>query len=158
MRSSGGHGDFRFRSQKRHWHSERHNRRHVGPFVGGLFRQQSREYAFRGLPRRAVWPLRRFRTFLARNVFAHRHSLMFLLSRSRPQIVKIDLKTKDLLTTVEIPGVPDVTSIAFGDPNLDAIYVTTPKIASSGNRASLLRVTGTGSTGEPGQLFDVVTE
>lgn len=61
----------------------------------------------------------------------------------------IDPKTSTLLKTIAIPDSSNVTSVTFGGPNLDYIYVTT---AIGG----VIEVSGIDSTGLPGLPYDLI--
>lgn len=72
------------------------------------------------------------------------------------RIIKIDpRKPETLLESIPIPA-QQVTSVAFGGPNLDEIYVTTAKFTIDGNvlappnHGGTYRVTGINATGLPG--------
>lgn len=72
------------------------------------------------------------------------------------QILKIDPKAGKLLAEVQLPAY-QITSAAFGGPNLDQLYVTTAGYQLTDAQKSkrpysgaVFRVTGTGSTGFPG--------
>lgn len=70
--------------------------------------------------------------------------------------MKIDSKTGKLLTTVRFPAY-QITSAAFGGPNLDELYVTTAGYQLNAaqrtkrpNSGALFRVANTGSSGFAG--------
>ena len=69
----------------------------------------------------------------------------------------MDPESGKLLSHIKIPA-PYVTSVAFGGPQLDELYVTTAKIFLSEEQlkkypesGSTFRVTGVGVKGYPGQ-------
>ena len=69
----------------------------------------------------------------------------------------MDPETGKLLGHIEIP-VPHVTSVAFGGPQLDELYVTTARFFMSEEQlkkdpesGTTFRVTGVGVKGYPGQ-------
>lgn len=72
-------------------------------------------------------------------------------------MVRGDPESGKLLSRIEIP-VPQVTSVAFGGPQLDELYVTTASILLSEEQlkkyprsGTTFRVTGVGVKGYPGQ-------
>ncbi|KAK3912985.1 Regucalcin [Frankliniella fusca] len=72
------------------------------------------------------------------------------------QVLRVDPATGSLLTTVSIPA-PEVTSVAFGGPNLDELYVTTAAMRATKevrekypDAGALFKVTGLGVKGYPG--------
>lgn len=60
-------------------------------------------------------------------------------------------RSREILAEYKFPLVSQVTSAAFGGPNLDILFVTT---ASRGNQPTeaghLYKITGLGSIGTPG--------
>nr|CAI5866616.1 unnamed protein product [Callosobruchus analis] len=75
------------------------------------------------------------------------------------RVIKIDpRKPETLLETINIPA-KQVTSVAFGGPNLDELYVTTAKFTINGEvlsppeHGATYRVTGIGAKGYPGVPF-----
>lgn len=76
------------------------------------------------------------------------------------RVIKISSdKPEMLLETIEIPD-HQVTSVAFGGPNLDVLYVTSAGIAGHGSPSSLVhghiyKVTGLGVKGLPGDTVKI---
>lgn len=73
------------------------------------------------------------------------------------KVLRIDPATGSLLSSVDIPA-PEVTSVAFGGPNLDELYVTSASTRATReikekypNAGALFRVTGLGVKGYPGR-------
>jgi len=73
------------------------------------------------------------------------------------QVVRVDPESGKLLGHIEIPA-PNVTSVAFGGPQLDELYVTTAKMFLSEEQlkkypgsGATFHVTGVGVKGYPGQ-------
>lgn len=67
------------------------------------------------------------------------------------KVIRIDPKTRKVLEAVTLPY-QEVTSLAFGGPNLDILYVTTGSIEDHKNdeHAGLLyQITGLGVQGVP---------
>ncbi|XP_026736797.1 regucalcin-like [Trichoplusia ni] len=65
------------------------------------------------------------------------------------QIVKFDPRTGKLLEQIPIPA-KEVTSLTFGGPNLDVLYVTTGRIDKSPHPAgAIFAVTGIAARGHP---------
>jgi sugar lactone lactonase YvrE len=69
----------------------------------------------------------------------------------------VDPTNGKLLSHIPIPA-PQVTSVAFGGPQLDELYITTANIALSDEKlqkypksGSTFKVTGVGVKGYPGQ-------
>jgi len=58
--------------------------------------------------------------------------------------------TGKLLRTIQIPGAPKVTSVAFGGENLTDLYVTTASKGDPAPAGALFRVTGLGNGGVKG--------
>jgi Gluconolactonase len=72
-------------------------------------------------------------------------------------VVRVDPESGKLLGRIEIPA-PQVTSVAFGGPQLDELYVTTATVFMSEEQlkkypgsGTTFRVTGIGVKGYPGQ-------
>lgn len=70
------------------------------------------------------------------------------------RILHVNPRTGSLMSTIEIPA-KQTTSVAFGGPNLDILYVTSAKIAVRGVEqpqpaGCTFKVTGTGARGVPG--------
>ena len=71
------------------------------------------------------------------------------------QVIQVDPTNEKLLTRIHVPS-PQTTSVAFGGPNLDELYVTsanyqqTPEEHQPGS-GGIFRITGTGAKGYPGQ-------
>lgn len=70
------------------------------------------------------------------------------------RVLHVDPRTGKLLTTIEIPA-KQTTSVAFGGPNMDILYVTSAKITIHGDvqenpAGCCFKVTGTGARGLPG--------
>lgn len=72
------------------------------------------------------------------------------------KVIKIDPKKPDtLLATIPIPA-KQVTSVAFGGPNLDELYVTTARFTVDGmvlpppEHGGIYRITGVDARGYPG--------
>lgn len=71
-------------------------------------------------------------------------------------MIKIDpRKPETLLDTINFPA-KQITSVAFGGPNLDELYVTSANIPNEAYPVGfeggfLYRVTGIGAKGYPGQ-------
>lgn len=73
------------------------------------------------------------------------------------RVIKIDpRKPETLLDTIRIPA-KQVTSVAFGGPNLDELYVTSARFTVAGvvldpkeGHGATFRVTGVGAKGYPG--------
>ncbi|XP_065210543.1 regucalcin-like [Planococcus citri] len=66
------------------------------------------------------------------------------------QVLKIDPKIGRATTKIEIPHCPQITSVAFGGPNLDVLYVTSADINIKGkykNAGSVFQVSGLGVRG-----------
>ncbi|XP_075228141.1 uncharacterized protein LOC142328320 [Lycorma delicatula] len=80
---------------------------------------------------------------------------LYVANFNGQQILKIDPKKGELLSKISIPSA--VTSVAFGGPNLDELYVTTAnchpetyqKLADNGIRGCLHKVTNLGVKGVP---------
>lgn len=72
------------------------------------------------------------------------------------RVLKIDPRTGSLLQELPMP-VEQVTSVAFGGPNLDILFVTTAKMPIGGEqkppRGSTFIVTGLGVKGQPSVNF-----
>ncbi|CAH1988393.1 unnamed protein product [Acanthoscelides obtectus] len=75
------------------------------------------------------------------------------------RVIKIDpRKPETLLEAINIPA-KQVTSVAFGGPNLDELYVTTAKFTINGevlsppDHGATYRVTGINAKGYPGVSF-----
>ncbi|XP_046389173.1 regucalcin [Ischnura elegans] len=73
------------------------------------------------------------------------------------QVIRIDPANGKLLGYIPIPAAM-TTSVAFGGPNLDVLYVTSASLGmtdeqrkADGNAGALFRVTGLGVTGYPGR-------
>lgn len=73
------------------------------------------------------------------------------------KVLRIDPESGKLMTTVDIPAA-EVTSVAFGGPNLDELYVTTASARLTRetretypDAGALFRVTGLGVKGYPGR-------
>ncbi|XP_046408358.1 regucalcin-like [Ischnura elegans] len=73
------------------------------------------------------------------------------------QVIHVDPRTRQLLGRVSIPA-ERVTSVAFGGPQLDVLYVTTSRfgltpeqLAKQPHAGSVFAVTGLGVSGLPGQ-------
>ncbi|KPJ21263.1 Regucalcin [Papilio machaon] len=68
------------------------------------------------------------------------------------KVIKVEGETGKLLQKVTIPT-NEVTSVAFGGPNLDILYVTTANTRCKKNEtvwgAALYEVTGLGVRGHP---------
>lgn len=72
------------------------------------------------------------------------------------QVLKINPSTGDLIDKIQIPALY-VTSVAFGGPNLEDLYVTTASnvskiycVKNEPDAGVVFKVTGTGSRGFPG--------
>jgi sugar lactone lactonase YvrE len=72
-------------------------------------------------------------------------------------VVQVDPENGELLRRVEIPALP-VTSVAFGGPQLDELYVTTAskflseeQLKKYPGSGATFHVTGVGVRGYPGQ-------
>ncbi|KAJ8944494.1 hypothetical protein NQ318_011752 [Aromia moschata] len=72
------------------------------------------------------------------------------------RVIKIDPRKPDsIATSIQLP-VKQVTSVAFGGPNLDELYVTTGKMTifdetpSGPDDGALFKITGLGTKGLPG--------
>jgi gluconolactonase len=75
------------------------------------------------------------------------------------RVIKVDgHKAETLLDTIQMPA-QQVTSVAFGGPNLDELYVTSASFQYKGRtppppeNGALYRITGTGSKGLPANNF-----
>lgn len=73
------------------------------------------------------------------------------------QVIRIDPVSGELLCTIPIPSLM-TTSVAFGGPNMDILYVTSASLgmtdeqrAADPNAGAVFRVTGTGCKGFPGR-------
>ncbi|KAJ9573766.1 hypothetical protein L9F63_008849 [Diploptera punctata] len=72
-------------------------------------------------------------------------------------VLRVDPTNGKLLTKIDIPS-PQTTSVTFGGPELDELYVTsanfeqTPEQLKPGSGGTF-RITGTGAKGYPGQNF-----
>uniref|UniRef100_A0A146KRS8 Regucalcin n=1 Tax=Lygus hesperus TaxID=30085 RepID=A0A146KRS8_LYGHE len=78
------------------------------------------------------------------------------------QVIQVKPSTGELLRSVSIPTAHQTTSVSFGGPNLDELYVTsanefvTPEDAAKyPERGSTFRVTGLGVRGLPAVEFDL---
>ncbi|KAF2879806.1 hypothetical protein ILUMI_26333 [Ignelater luminosus] len=72
------------------------------------------------------------------------------------RVIKIDSrKPETLLDSIDLPA-KEVTSVAFGGPNLDELYVTTARLPNYGEKllppvhGAVYRITGLGAKGLPG--------
>ena len=71
------------------------------------------------------------------------------------QVIQVDPTNEKLLTRIHVPS-PQTTSVAFGGPNLDELYVTsanylqTPEEHLPGSGGTF-RITGIGAKGYAGQ-------
>ncbi|XP_055913028.1 regucalcin-like [Eupeodes corollae] len=63
-------------------------------------------------------------------------------------VFKIDPKNGEVLLKIKIPA-KEVTSVAFGGPHLDILYVTTSDKTPPSGRSQTYKVTGLGSKGLP---------
>lgn len=64
------------------------------------------------------------------------------------KVIKFDPNAKRVMESITIPGALQITSVAFGGPDLDELFVTTGAIASQpGPNGSLFKVTGLGVKG-----------
>lgn len=76
------------------------------------------------------------------------------------QVLKINPSTGTVVDAIKIPTMY-VTSVAFGGPNLEDLYVTTSRKASEIHfenkpaAGAVFKVTGTGSRGLPGVAMNV---
>ena len=77
------------------------------------------------------------------------------------KVLRIDPVSGSLMTTVNIPA-PEVTSVAFGGPGLDELYVTTAQMRATKetkekypDSGALFRITGLGVKGYPGQAAKI---
>ncbi|KAJ3654214.1 hypothetical protein Zmor_013416 [Zophobas morio] len=75
------------------------------------------------------------------------------------RVIKIDpRKPETLLESIQLPA-HQITSVAFGGPNLDQLYVTSAKLTTDGieypppDHGATYVITGTGSKGLPGVSF-----
>lgn len=81
---------------------------------------------------------------------------LWLAIFSAGKVAKIDpRKPETLLDTIEFPA-NQITSVTFGGPNLDELYVTSanfdlPDYPPGAEAGILYRVTGIGAKGFPGQ-------
>lgn len=67
-------------------------------------------------------------------------------------VIRVDPKTGKLLQQIPIPA-KQITSVAFGGPNLDILYVVCASILSerqNPNAGCLYQITGLGVKGLPG--------
>ncbi|KAF5269326.1 hypothetical protein FQR65_LT02628 [Abscondita terminalis] len=70
------------------------------------------------------------------------------------RILKINPNTSELLSTIKFPA-KQITSAAFGGPNLEDLYVTSAQLVIDGEKqpepaGAVFKVTGTGTKGLPG--------
>jgi len=64
------------------------------------------------------------------------------------KVVKVNVATKKIEQEITIPNAKQVTSVAFGGPNLDELFVVTARIDNSPAPAGgLFKITGLGVTG-----------
>jgi gluconolactonase len=82
------------------------------------------------------------------------NGLIYVATFGGSRIIIIDPKNKSVVREIPIPTL-QVTSLAFGGPNLDILYVTsaskmTPKPPQAGG---LFKVTGLGAKGLPMAKF-----
>ena len=75
------------------------------------------------------------------------------------QVIRVNPTTGKLIDQIDLPS-PKITSVAFGGPNLDNLYVTSANYGMSADEiartgaGSLYKVTGTGAKGlSPGVAF-----
>ncbi|KAG8223584.1 hypothetical protein J437_LFUL004102 [Ladona fulva] len=73
------------------------------------------------------------------------------------QVIRIDPESGELLCSIPIPSLM-TTSVAFGGPNMDILYVTSASLEMTDeqrkadpNQGALFKVTGTGCKGFPGR-------
>jgi gluconolactonase len=83
---------------------------------------------------------------------------LFLANFGNHSVVKIDSKSGEILQKIDIPT-GQLTSVAFGGPNLDILYVTTAakefETPQSHPAEQLFKVTGLGVTGVEMQSVDL---
>lgn len=70
------------------------------------------------------------------------------------QVIQTDGKT--VLSTVTVPDDATVSSVAFGMPNLDSLFVTADSYRGQKTEGAMFKVDGTGSTGSKVEFFDFV--
>ncbi|CAA9995026.1 unnamed protein product [Nesidiocoris tenuis] len=78
------------------------------------------------------------------------------------QVIQINPTTGELIRCVQFPKAHQITSVSFGGPNLDELYVTSAEEnvpadvkAKNPESGSLYRVTGLGAKGFPAANFDL---
>uniref|UniRef100_A0A0K8TA38 Regucalcin n=1 Tax=Lygus hesperus TaxID=30085 RepID=A0A0K8TA38_LYGHE len=78
------------------------------------------------------------------------------------RVIEVNPSTGKLLRTIDIPTAHQITSVAFGGPNLDELYVTSANVevspeeaAKYTERGSTFRVTGLGVKGLPATSIDL---
>lgn len=68
-------------------------------------------------------------------------------------VIRINPKSRKLLKSIKLPQAEQITSVAFGGPNLDVLYVTSASSrgeAKNINAGKLYQITGLGVKGLPG--------
>lgn len=75
-------------------------------------------------------------------------------------VIQINPKSGELMRTVNIPGAKNVTSVAFGGPNLDVLYVTSSSLGlkeedqkEQPNAGYVFKITGLGVRGYNAHSF-----
>lgn len=64
------------------------------------------------------------------------------------RVIKVNPEKQEIVDEIEIPDAAQITSVAFGGPNLDELFVTTANFATSPRpNGRLFRVTGLGAKG-----------
>ncbi|XP_031628871.1 regucalcin-like [Contarinia nasturtii] len=76
---------------------------------------------------------------------------LYITNFGGSNVVKVEPKTGKILMEIPIPA-KQVSSITFGGPNLDILYVTTASSGDSDNELAgyLFKITGLGTKGFPG--------
>jgi len=76
-----------------------------------------------------------------------KNGFLYIATFNGGRVLKVDPVAKKIVQEIQIP-VPQVTSVAFGGPNLDELFVTTADLDKKGGfNGSLFKVTGLGVQG-----------
>lgn len=74
--------------------------------------------------------------------------LLYIACFNGSKVIKVDPVARKILQEIQIPDVPQITSVAFGGPNLDELFVTSGNLDNKGGmNGGLFKVTGLGAKG-----------
>jgi sugar lactone lactonase YvrE len=82
---------------------------------------------------------------------------LYICAWGASAVYRVEARTGRLVATIEVPGVKNITSCAFGGPTLRDLYITTSadqaKMEEEPNAGALFRITLSDAQGTRASVF-----